>query len=79
MFSIAGALLVGWIMGLFGFKGVVIAGMAQLFGVTLTSLGYYFLFALFGAVNHFILVSKRVAKIDSNFDKFLKGDSKLKK
>lgn len=50
MFGIIGGLLGGWILGLFGFKAVVIAGMAQVFGVTLTNLGYYFLFGAVGAL-----------------------------
>lgn len=56
MLFIAFSLLSGWILSWFGFQAVVVAGMAQVFGVTITTLGYYFLFAMFGA-------SKQVATI----------------
>jgi hypothetical protein len=48
MLLILASMLGGWILSLFGFKAVVITGMAQVFGVSLTSTGYYFLFALKG-------------------------------
>lgn len=48
--GIIGGLFIGWFLGLFGFKAVMIAGMAQLFGVALTSLGYYFIFAMMGFI-----------------------------
>lgn len=50
MLSIAWSLLGGWVLGLFGFKAVVTAGMLQIFGVTINTLGYYFLFGTFGAL-----------------------------
>lgn len=68
------SLLGGWIMGLFGFKGVVIAGMAQLFGITLNTLGYYFLFAMIGLINSFIFKFKRGIKFD--FKEYFDKDSK---
>lgn len=49
MLTIAGSLLAGWILKLFGFNILVTAGMAQVFGVTINTLGYYFLFAMLGA------------------------------
>ena len=48
MLSIVGSLLGGWILSLFGFKGLVVAGMSQLFGVTIGSAGYYTMFGLLG-------------------------------
>jgi hypothetical protein len=48
MLAIAWALLGGWILSLFGFKAVVVAGMAQVFGITINTLSYYFLFAMYG-------------------------------
>jgi len=59
MFSIAFSLLGGWILSLFGFQGVVIAGMAQLFGVALNTLGYYFLFGGLGAIKSLVILAKR--------------------
>jgi hypothetical protein len=50
MLTIVGSLLAGWILKLFGFSAVVTAGMAQVFGVTINTLGYYFLFAMIGAL-----------------------------
>lgn len=50
MISIIISLLVGWILSLFGFESLVIGGMLQVFGVSITSTGYYFLFAIFGAL-----------------------------
>lgn len=47
---IVGSLLAGWILKLFGFNAVVTAGMLQIFGVTIDTLGYYFLFASLGAM-----------------------------
>jgi hypothetical protein len=58
MFTIAISLLIGWILSLFGFKAVVILGMAQVFGVTITSTGYYFLFGLWGALRSVALLSR---------------------
>jgi len=73
-------LLSGWIMGLFGFKGVVIAGMAQLFGITLNTLGYYFLFAMIGLINGFIFKFKRGGEQTIKFDlkEYLGKDNKKK-
>jgi hypothetical protein len=50
MLTIVGSLLAGWILKLFGFNAVVTAGMAQVFGVTINTLGYYFLFGMIGAL-----------------------------
>lgn len=58
MFGIIGGLFGGWVLGLFGFKGVVIAGMAQLFGITINTLGYYFMFASMGALKSVIWSTK---------------------
>lgn len=59
--GIIGGLLLGWILGLFGFKGVMVAGFAM-FGVKLTVLGYYFVFAILGFINGIILKIKRPYK-----------------
>lgn len=48
MLSIIFSLLGGWILGLFGFDSLLIAGMAELFGVTMTGAGYYTIFGLVG-------------------------------
>lgn len=48
--GIIGSLFLGWFLGLFGFKGVVIAGMLQLFGIKISVLTYYFIFAGLGVV-----------------------------
>lgn len=66
-----GGLFIGWVMGLFGFKGVVIAGMAQLFGVTITSLGYYFIFAMIGLFTDFIRLIRGRSTVEIKMnDKF---------
>lgn len=73
MAGMALGLLSGWIMGLFGFKSVVIAGMLQLFGATITSLGYYFIFAMLGLINSFIYKLKRKqneATVKFDFNKY---------
>lgn len=58
MLFIAGSLFGAWILSWFGFKGLVIAGMAQLFGVSITSVGYYFMFAMMGALKSVIFAFK---------------------
>lgn len=50
MFGIIGGLLGGWILALFNFDAVVIEGMMQLFGLAIDKTGYYFLFAIMGAL-----------------------------
>ena len=66
MVSIIGALFGGWILSLFGFKGVVVAGMAQLFGITINTLGYYFMFAMLGALKSVIWVAKSLTVNNKN-------------
>ena len=69
MLSIIGGLFGGWVLGLFGFKGVVIAGMAQLFGITINTLGYYFMFAMMGAIKSIIMTAKsKPSEFNLNFD-----------
>lgn len=63
--GIISGLLVGWILGLFGFKGVAIAGMAQLFGIKLTVLGYYFMFAILGFVSRIVSNLRKPKEIDA--------------
>lgn len=53
MLYIALSLLSGWILSLFGFDAVVIQGVFELFGKTITSTSYYFLFGVLGALNLF--------------------------
>jgi hypothetical protein len=43
-------LLAGLIMSWFGFDHLVIHGMMEVFNQTITSTGYYFLFAMIGAL-----------------------------
>lgn len=50
MFTIIGALLGGWILQLFGFDAVVQTGMLELFGKTISTTGYYFMFGAMGAI-----------------------------
>lgn len=50
MLYIALSLFGGWILSLFGFDAVVMAGMLELFGKTISTTGYYFLFGLLGAL-----------------------------
>lgn len=73
MLSIAGSLLAGWILKLFGFNAVVTAGMAQVFGVTINTLGYYFLFGMIGAIKSVVAYVGKGIVIDLNktfkFDK----------
>lgn len=66
MLAIAGSLLGGWILSLFGFKGVVIAGMAQVFGVALNSTGYYFLFGALGAMRSITMVNGSIPRTRKN-------------
>ena len=75
MFGIIGGLLGGWILALFGFESVVIAGMAQLFGVTINATGYYFLFALMGAIKSVIMTAKS-KPLNINFDELKDKDKK---
>lgn len=67
MLFIAFSLLGGWILSFFGFQAVVIAGMSQLFGVTITSLGYYFLFAMLGVLNRLaiLLNRNRISRVEA--------------
>ncbi|MDS7057078.1 hypothetical protein NXG04_07250 [Klebsiella pneumoniae] len=54
MFSIIGALLGGWILQLFGFDAVVQTGMLELFGKTISTTGYYFMFGAMGAIKNVV-------------------------
>lgn len=75
--GIVSGLLLGWFLGLFGFKGVAIAGMAQLFGVKLTVLGYYFIFAILGAIHSIISRFRKPSQVElDNMEKFNKIWSK---
>ena len=73
MFGIIGGLLGGWILALFGFESVVIAGMAQLFGITINATGYYFLFALMGAIKSILIfVNRKPSEVKFNLDDWKK-------
>lgn len=45
MITIIASLFTAWFLKIFGFFGVVSAGMMQLFGIEIDVLGYYSLFA----------------------------------
>ena len=73
MFGIIGGLLGGWILALFGFESVVIAGMAQLFGITINATGYYFMFALMGAIKSILaFLNRKPSEVKFNFDDWKK-------
>lgn len=50
MMYIACSLLAGWILSLFGFDALFISGLGELFNLTITTTGYYTIFALIGIV-----------------------------
>lgn len=56
MLYVAGALLAGWILNLFGFDGLVIGGMLELFNQEITKTGYYFIFGIIGMLK-FVLAT----------------------
>ncbi len=59
MFYIIGGLLVGWFLALFNFDHLVIQGALEIFNITMTKTGYYFLFAIFGAINWLMYTLKK--------------------
>ena len=69
MLAIALSLLGGWILSWFGFKAVVITGMAQVFGVSITSVGYYFLFGMMGFLRQLAVLSRNRFSNTNQFDK----------
>lgn len=76
MLWIAFSLLSGWILSLFGFKTLLIAGIAQIFSITIGSAGYYTIFALLGmaksvavTVGNPINVKNTFKEIKQNKDK----------
>lgn len=50
MMRMAWMLLAGLILSWFGFDHLVIQGMLEVFNQTITSTGYYFMFAMIGAL-----------------------------
>lgn len=50
LLQIATALLTGLVLSWFGFDDLIIHGMKEIFGVTISMTGYYFLFAIVGAL-----------------------------
>ena len=68
MFGIIGGLLGAWILALFNFDAVVIEGMMQLFGLAINKTGYYFMFALMGALKSILMIFNR-KPIELDFNK----------
>ncbi|MCR4362003.1 hypothetical protein NUG13_11760 [Bacillus subtilis] len=54
MLSMVFALLGGWILSLFGFDTVVIDGAKELFHISITTAGYYLIFAILGLIFAFL-------------------------
>lgn len=65
MISIALSLLGAWILSWFGFDHLVIKGMHELFNITITGTGYYFIFAIIGALR---AIASNSREIKVNFD-----------
>lgn len=63
MFSIALSLLGAWILSWFGFDNLFIHGVNELFGLDLSTAGYYFIFALFGMLKNVLYILKPKAEI----------------
>lgn len=59
MFPIIGSLFVGWFLSLFGFDNLVINGAKEIFDITITMSGYYFMFAVIGAINWLLMALKK--------------------
>lgn len=50
MFSgIVGGLFVAWFLSLFGVNNIIILGLHELIGITISNAGYYTIFAIIGA------------------------------
>lgn len=87
MVAIGISLLWGWILGLFGFKAVIITGMAQVFGVSIDVLGYYFLFAILGLVRVIIAMinnthstrKKRKEELSKSWNELKESTKNLKR
>lgn len=52
--NVAVFLLAGLFLSLFGFDDLIINGMHEIFGVTITSTGYYFIFGIVGVLRSFV-------------------------
>lgn len=63
-----GFLFVGWLMSLVSFDVLVIGGLAELFGMQISSIGYHFLFVITGFVAWLISLfkAKKIIKVDLN-------------
>lgn len=55
LLSISTSLLIAFILSWFGFDKVVIKGMYELFDISITKTGYYFIFGLFGMAKSLLL------------------------
>lgn len=62
MLYVAGALLAGWILNLFGFDGLVISGMLELFNLEITKTSYYFIFGIIGMLKFVVATPKGEVK-----------------
>jgi len=49
-------LLLGVILAVFGFDDVVITSMRELFGITITTASYYFIFAILGLLSSITII-----------------------
>ncbi|MBS4534061.1 hypothetical protein GOQ29_00340 [Clostridium sp. D2Q-14] len=50
MFGILGGLLFAWLLSIIGFKGIIINGINELFGLSISMAGYYVLFGIIGFI-----------------------------
>ena len=59
MANIIWMLFVAWFLNIFGFGNVVIKGLQQLGGPTITMTGYYFIFAAAGLIKNILYIIRR--------------------
>jgi len=67
--SIAGALLSGWLLGLFGFDTMILNALEEVTGNQYSQSVYYAIFALV-AFLRVILITSKVFKINNSDDAF---------
>lgn len=63
MLWVGASLFAGWLLNLFGFDNLMINGMRELFDVTMTKTGYYFIFGVVGLMRYILA---RNSTIDFN-------------